>query len=157
MKDTIIIDLDGTLSDCSERQHLVTGTHRDYAAFHAQLGNDPPNQWCVALMNAFFFFLNQAPIRGTNLGGNMSIMLVTARPKSAKENTKHWLSKHAPLYTELHHVRPDDDDTPAIDLKRAWLRRYGADRILFAVDDDPRNAAMFKEEGVVCLLAPGWV
>lgn len=144
--DTVIVDLDGTLSNCSARQHLVMGKKRDYAAFHARLHEDPVHEWCASLL----FALREAP-------GRMRVVLLSARPQEYERATKAWLATYAPWYDELVLLRAGPDSAPADALKREWVRSYGATRILLALDDDPRNAAMFKEEGVACLLAPGWV
>ena len=42
-RDTVVFDLDGTLSDCSARRHLVEGKDRDYEAFHARFVKDKKN------------------------------------------------------------------------------------------------------------------
>lgn len=147
MKDTIVVDLDGTLSNCIERQHLVMGKKRDYDAFHTRLGADTVNAWCRELMASF-----------SDRDPDFRVVLVSARPASTKLATLDWVKKHRLQYQfhDMFLLRAEGDSTPSLELKRAWLRQYGAARILFAIDDDPRNAAMFKAEGVTCLLAPGW-
>lgn len=142
-KDTIVVDLDGTLSDCSARQHLVVGKKRDYEAFHARLHEDPVVQWCRAMV----WWAHRSGMR---------VALVTARLKSLEGATRSWLEKHSVDFHDLVLLRGEDMDVSARELKRDWLVSYGPGRVLFAVDDDPRNAAMFKAEGVPCLLAPGW-
>ena len=141
--DTAVFDLDGTLSDCSARRYLVEGKHRDYEAFHARLNEDPINEWCWAIMRAF------------NESGS-DVVLVSARPSSTKKATLNWLSDNGVAnYDQLFLLRPEGDFTPAAELKRAWLRSFGRDRILLAVDDCPKVAKMFLEEGVPCLLCDG--
>lgn len=144
IRDTIVIDLDGTLADCTARQHLVMGRHRDYAAFQARLHEDPVHEWCARLMVAF---------RHTAV-----IVLVSARPKECHEATFAWLKDRGlrNAFHALYLLRPAGDSTPSLELKRAWLRAYGPERVLFAVDDDQRNARMFRAEGVVCLLCADW-
>ena len=53
-------------------------------------------------------------------------------------------------------LRPDGDSTPDQDLKRDWLRGYGKERILFAVDDRQKVVDMWRAEGVVCLQCAAW-
>lgn len=143
VKDTIIIDLDGTLSDGSARYHLVKGKHRDYAAFHALLDQDPVNEWCRALMGSF----GEQTYR---------VVIVSARPKSCEEATRAWLFRNRVYFDELNLLRPDGDSTPDQELKRAWLRGYGKERVLFAVDDRQKVVDMWREEGLTCLQCADW-
>lgn len=148
-EDTVVFDLDGTLSNCSARRYLIQGKKRDYAEFHARLHQDPANRWCIQLMNslAYSYQINQRLFK---------IALVSARPKSVEAQTLAWLKDNGIFaYDELALLREDGDSTPARELKRRWLLRYGAGRVLFAVDDCPKVAAMFREEGVTCLVCPG--
>lgn len=125
------------------------GKKRHYAEFHARLHQDHVNEWCRAIVNAFM---------GQDCAGpGHRVVSVSARPGDFIEATEQWFEDRKLRLHECILVRePGDNRTSARELKRAWVRRYGADRIIFAIDDDPRNAAMYAEEGVVCLLAPGW-
>lgn len=138
MRDTIVIDLDGTLSDPAARRHLVLGKKRDYKAFHARIAEDPINEWCKKIMDWAY-------------ATGYEIAIVSARPAKLENVTRAWLEKHGVRFTSIYLLRPEDDSTPAVELKRAWLKRYGAPSILFAVDDDSRLVKMWREEGVVCL------
>ena len=151
MKDTVIIDLDGTLSDGRERYHLVAGKKRDCEAFHAKLGEDPVNDWCRQLANRFKhnedYYLEQ----------HTRVVLVSARPASCRAATEAWLLKHYVNYDELHLLRGGaSDNTPDQELKRAWLHAYGKERILFAVDDRQKVVDMWREEGLTCLQCADW-
>ncbi len=138
MRDTVVVDLDGTLSDARARRHFVTGKRRDYEAFHARLGDDPVFEWCRTLM--------------TGMGAIcIHVVIVTARNEGCELATRDWLARNEVHFNELHLVRPDGDTTPDHELKRRWLRAYGPERILFAVEDRTRVADMFREEGVPCL------
>lgn len=167
MRDTIIIDIDGTLSNCDHRRHLVEGKKRDYPAFHALLHLDSVNEWCRELMRAFVSqhrfaqAFTHVPLSPEDEGDQLKrrVVLVSARPAYTRDATIGWLVNHelGDFFHEIYLLRAsDEDDTPAIELKRRWIEKYGRDRILFAVDDDPRNIAQFKELGITALLAPGW-
>jgi len=143
MKDTIVIDLDGTLADVRHRRHLVAGKKRDYAAFHAKLSEDTANDWCVELIRSF-------------LANGLLVVIVSARPESCEAATRKWLERHGIPYHRLHLLRPDGDSTPDQDLKRNWLYSYGKDRILFVVDDRQKVVDMWRAEGVTCLQCDAW-
>lgn len=138
MKDTIVIDLDGTLSDCNYRRHLVTGKHRDYAAFHAQLESDPVNEWCARLMGCM------------HISGYM-ITIVSARPKSCEKKTLAWLEKNKIKFDSLNLLRVDGSDTPDQEIKVNWARNYGVENILFWVDDRAKVVKPIRDLGVTVL------
>lgn len=152
MKNTVVVDLDGTLSDGHARYPLVSGKHRDYAAFHARLGEDPVNEWCRDL------------IRGMMEIGKR-VVFVSARPTSVtlKDGTvfdvlgatRDWLAKHEIRYHALHLLR-GEDSTPDQELKSAWLNEYGKDRVLFVVDDRQKVVDMWRAEGMTCLQCADW-
>jgi hypothetical protein len=143
MRDTVVIDLDGTLSDCSARRHLVEGKHRDYEAFHARIGEDKPVEPITAIMREMFV--------------SYRVLIVSARPQSANEATRGWLNLHGIYcWDEVILLRPDGDSTPDQELKRAWLQAYGKDRILFVVDDRQKVVDMWRAEGVTCLQCAAW-
>jgi len=54
VRKAIIVDLDGTLSDSSHRQHFMTGKKKDWKGFYSALEQDPPNKWCVELCDNFY-------------------------------------------------------------------------------------------------------
>lgn len=151
-RDTIVVDLDGTLADGRARYHLVAGKHRDYEAFHARLGEDPPNLWCQWLLLAF------AALNACRPAGEepIRLVLVSARPKNVEDATRAWLAKHAVRYDELHLLRDGNDNTPDQELKRAWLHNYGKERILFTVDDRQKVVDMWRAEGLTCLQCADW-
>lgn len=143
MKNTVVIDMDGTLADVSHRRHLVSGKKRNYEAFHAGIENDPVNEWCFKLMCA---------MKATG----WRIVIVSARPHSVIESTKLWLGKNCVPWDELYILRPDGDSTPDQELKRKWLQEYGKGRILFVVDDRQKVVDMWRAEGIVCLQCDDW-
>lgn len=147
MKDTVVVDLDGTLADGRARYHLVKGKHRDYEAFHKRLGEDPPNEWCVRLIRAI-----------VNGGHGLRVVLVSARPKSAHAETIAWLAEHLgeDFFHALFLLRAEGDSTPDQELKRNWLHAYGKDRVLFTVDDRQKVVNMWRQEGITCLQCAAW-
>lgn len=143
--DTIVVDLDGTLADVEHRRHLIRGGSRNYERFHELCIEDPPNPWCVQLIENF-------------LRAGFKIAIVSGRPASVLPQTLHWLG-HA--LSSLEHVTVDllreaGDHTPDTELKRRWLERQDRGRILFAVDDRRRVVDMWREEGIVCLQCDDW-
>lgn len=144
MKDTIVIDLDGTLANIDHRTHLVKRDKPDWDAFFAACVDDTPNVWCVALMAAL-----------KNHGFN--VIIVTARKRTVEKETRLWVNKQFFAWVpELVMLRDSDDNTEDQELKRRWLYSYGKDRILFVVDDRQRVVDMWRSEGLVCLQCYAW-
>ena len=143
LKDTIVIDLDGTLSDVAHRRHLVTGKHRDYEAFHALLKKDPCNEWCKRLMAVMW-------------AAGYDVEIVSARPMKHDEATREWLRYNEVCFTGVNLLRPDGDSTPDQELKMAWLRNYDPARVLFVVDDRQKVVDAWRAAGVTCLQCDAW-
>lgn len=143
MRDTIVVDLDGTLCNVDHRRHLVSGKKRDYEAFHALLDQDPINGWCRRLTTGMYAM-------------GYDIVLVSARPQSCEKATRAWLERNGVHFHALYLLRPDGDSTPDQELKRAWLNHYGKEQILFVVDDRAKVVRMWREEGLTALQCADW-
>lgn len=138
MKDTIVIDLDGTLSDCQARRPLVTGKSRDYDSFHERLSFDPVNEWCKSLMQSMH-------------DSGYNIAIVSARPKKCEIQTRAWLIKHEIPFTMLYLLRENGSNTPDQEIKVQWLKDYGVENVLFWVDDRLKVVQAIRQEGVTVL------
>jgi FMN phosphatase YigB (HAD superfamily) len=143
IKRTVVIDMDGTLADLSHRLHFVRQEHKKFDDFHAAAAGDMPNAWCVELMKAM-----------RNHG--YLVYIVSARPKRLKNVTTIWLSDHEIPYDKLILLRENDDHTKDQELKRDWVRGYGAHKILFVVDDRQCVVDTWRAEGVTCLQCNQW-
>jgi pyridoxine 5'-phosphate synthase PdxJ len=76
-------------------------------------------------------------------------VLLTARPSRLADTTMAWMARHG-IAWDLLVMRADDDHRSSPDVKReavADLRATGYEPVL-AIDDDPRNAEMYRAEGV---------
>jgi hypothetical protein len=134
----VVIDLDGVLSDAVSRQHYLEAPRRDWRAFFDACGDDPVIEEVKVLVDL--------------LDANLSIVLLTARPERVHHLTEAWLHRYK-IRWDLLVMRPWGDYDLSRDFKQAsvWdLRRYGFELAL-AIEDDRRNVAMFREEGVPCV------
>jgi len=142
-KDTIVIDLDGTLANIAYRRHLVQQDKPDWDKFYAECRYDEVNFWCRELM------------AGMRQKG-YEIVIVSARRKSCKADTVDWLRFNDIPYQTLYLLRNDNDHTEDKELKRNWLSFYDKDRVLFVVDDRQKVVDMWRSEGLVCLQCDKW-
>ena len=134
----VVVDLDGTLSDVTGRLHHVERSPKNWDAFFAACGDDP--------------LIDQSARRVELLDGDLTVVLLTARPTKVRAATLAWLARHEVRW-DLLVMREERDFRPSheakLDAVRA-LRGVGFD-LRLAVDDDPRNAAMFRNEGIPCV------
>jgi hypothetical protein len=76
----IVCDLDGTLSDCRHREHLVP----DWEAFHAKMGEDKPHKHVLWILEQLLFApepLDTVPL----------VLFLTGRPEVYRQPTVDWL------------------------------------------------------------------
>jgi hypothetical protein len=141
----VVVDLDGTLANVEHRRPLIQGKHRDYERFHARCVDDPPNAWCVTLVNAL-------------RAAGFEIRIVSGRPVTVLAQTREWLSRAFPGAPELsvELLRASGDSTPDVELKRRWLGGIDKTRVAFCVDDRKRVVDMWRAEGLVCLQCDDW-
>ncbi len=133
-----VIDLDGVLSDAVSRQHYLESPRRDWRAFFDACGDDPVIDEVRVLLDL--------------LDPDLRVVLLTARPERVHHLTEAWLRRyHSPW--DLLLMRPYGDYALSREFKEAsvWdLRQYGFE-LRLAIEDDRRNVAMFRAEGVPCL------
>ena len=133
-----VIDLDGVLSDAVSRQHYLESPRRDWRAFFDACGDDPVIDEVRVLLDL--------------LDPDLRVVLLTARPERVHHLTEAWLRRYQ-IRWDLLLMRPYGDYDLSREFKEAsvWdLRQYGFE-LRLAIEDDRRNVAMFRAEGVPCL------
>lgn len=143
--DVVIFDIDGTLADCTHRQHHLTGPgKKDWDAFYAAMHDDEPRVGIVRLAQTF-------------VASDLPIILCTGRPESYRERTVAWMAQHGIKFFDLY-MRKDGDHRDDTVVKREMLesiRSNGLDVVL-VIDDRDKVVRMWREEGLTCLqCAPG--
>jgi len=147
--DTIIFDVDGTLSDPSHRRHHVTGGRKDWKTFTDEMVNDPPHRDVCLLAE----LLGDHPLVNQ---GAIKLFVFTARPDTHRAETEEWLRVHARSLLEkaegvLMRAAGDNraDDIIKEDLLDSLLT--GGYDVRFVVDDRPTVCDMWKRRGVTLL------
>jgi hypothetical protein len=133
-----VIDLDGVLSDAASRQHYLESPRRDWRGFFDACGEDPVIEEVRVLLDL--------------LDRDLRIVLLTARPERVHPLTEAWLRRYR-IRWDLLVMRPFGDHDLSREFKQASigdLRHYGFE-LRLAIEDDRRNVAMFRAEGVPCL------
>ena len=93
---TVIFDLDGTLSDSTNREHFIKENKWD--EFFDACGNDPVIKPVADLLAALF-------------KTNYRILIITGRPERVRKNTESWLLRNFIMYDRLY-MRKDGDMRP---------------------------------------------
>lgn len=135
----VIVDVDGVLADASARQWYIDCQPPDWNGFFAGVGDDPVLEEQAELVRS--------------LKRSLQVVLLTARPFSARESTLGWLGRNDVRWDLLALRGPEDVGVRAVGWKRnslLRLRRFGF-RFLFAIDDDPVIASMYRDEGLHCI------
>ena len=134
----MLVDLDGTLSDAAGRQHFLERRPKDWRGFFDAAGDDPLIDQVARLVDL--------------LDPSLLVILLTARPVRIRPPTLDWLARHEVRW-DLLVMREDGDFRPSHEAKLDAVRALQAVgfELRLAVDDDPRNAVMFRAEGVPCL------
>ncbi len=135
---SVIVDLDGVLSDAAERQHYLEAPTKDWRAFFDACGDDEVIEEMKVLLDL--------------LDARLQVVLLTARPSRVHPLTEAWLHRYE-IRWDLLVMRP----TGAYELARLFkrgavreLRRFGFE-VRLAIEDDRRNVEMFRAEGIPTL------
>ena len=135
---TVIVDIDGVLSDATSRQHYLESPRRDWRAFFDACGDDPVIEEVKVLLDL--------------LDPELRVVLLTARPQRIHQLTEAWLSRYK-IRWDLLIMRSYGDYDMSVDFKQAtaWeLKEHGFEPRL-AIEDDRTNVSMFRADGIPCL------
>jgi hypothetical protein len=135
----VVVDLDGTLADCTHRLHHIRRRGRkDWGAFFAACHLDKPNAVVVALVKT--------------LGKDHRLIFCSGRPEHTRPATVRWLQQHLGITPQALYMRGDSDRRADDIVKRELLERMRADRFepALAIDDRRRVVDMWRSEGLVC-------
>ena len=141
---TVVLDLDGVISDATHRQHFVDAPRerdKDWRGFFRACVDDPVIAHGVAL--------------AASVSADHCLVILTARVDDIRPQTIEWLATN-----EIRHdwliLRGPHDGGPSVEWKRGQLeslRDDGAD-IEMCADDDPRNVEMMRSLGIPTLYIP---
>jgi hypothetical protein len=132
----VIFDIDGVLADAAGRQHYLDWG--DWKRFFDACGDDPIIEEIERLLEL--------------LDSSLKVVLLTGRPRRVLPHTVGWLERYG-LRWDVLIMREYGDYSGVDEFKRGALRdlvQEGFD-IRLALDDDPKNHAMYVSEGVPCI------
>jgi len=144
----VIFDMDGTLCDVSSIRHLLPPKHlprgmRNFDAFHAASIDCPPHKDVL-------FAAHSATENG------LHVVILTARGEKHLGVTDEWLVRHKVDYAGIF-MRPEGDERIDVEIKRDALGLIRAHwDPVHAWEDNPNIAELYRSEGIVCTVIPGW-
>jgi len=140
----IVLDIDGTISDCRHRQHLAVA--RAWDEFHAELRYDD------AIPNVFL-------VVHALLAANHNLIMLTGRPEEYRQETKDWFSSTCDWsegedYSNLL-MRPKGDFRPdgilKVDLLDLWTQAMQVDKKnVLVLDDRDIVVEAMRNAGYTC-------
>lgn len=138
MKPAIIIDIDGTLSDPSNRRHFVEGDEKDWKSFNNAMGSDAVNEWCRLIISRF--------------EEDHRIILVSGRSDEYRDITQKWLINNNIGYDALYMRKQGDYRKDSIVKQEIYNNNIkGFYNILFCIDDRQQVVDLWRSLGLVCL------
>lgn len=139
MKNVVVFDIDGTISDGKHRVHLLPrgeDMHDDSAweVFNCACDGDAPIVEYITLLKLLY-------------DQNFTTVLLTGRGETARPQTLQWLKEHDVPFDELI-MRPEGDCRRGFEFKKEELEKIGTENIWLSFDDLDRNCQMMRELGI---------
>jgi phosphoglycolate phosphatase-like HAD superfamily hydrolase len=135
---SVVVDIDGVLSDAASRQHYIEHPQRNWRAFFDACGEDSVIEEIKILLDL--------------LDPTLRVLLLTGRPARVHPLTEAWLKRYGIRWDALL-MREGGDYSQAREFKEeaiADLRRRGFE-LRLAIEDDRRNVDMFRAAGLPCV------
>ncbi len=136
--DTVIFDIDGVISDASQRQHFLDGEPQDWKGFFAACEHDD-----VLVDNAKILDL---------VDPSYQVVLLTARPLWVQDKTLAWLDKHGfrwDLLIMRDHKNPEA--SAPFKVANARMLQQRGHKIHLVFEDDRRNVAAYQAANIPCV------
>jgi uncharacterized HAD superfamily protein len=133
--DCVIIDLDGTLSDCTHRLHFIEGPNKNWDTFFEGCVDDPVIEPMLNLIKMF--------------KDDYKIVIITARPERNREFTTQWLVANK-IYFDALYMRKNVDFRKSPLVKSDLVDKAIADSYnpIYAFEDREDCCTMFRERGI---------
>lgn len=136
----IIVDIDGTLADCTHRLHHIQKQPKDWDAFFAATAGDTPILPVLEIVDGLARMEHR-------------IIFCSGRPERTREATEKWLFLMLDYASiDRLYMRPDDNHSDDDTLKRWLLEKIRADGFnpVLAIEDRKRVVEMWRSEGLIC-------
>jgi len=135
----VLVDMDGTLADCSERKKYISEGRHDWGSFEGDaVLLDTPRWPIIGLV-------------GMLSAQGYTILIVSGRQiDRAGKNTVTWLDGFKVPYKHIF-MRNGGDSRPDNIVKQEILDKLPKDQISYVLDDRDQVVKMWRENGLTCL------
>ena len=141
MKDTIIVDIDGTIAKIGDRLKYLQQEKKDWDAFYEHCDEDEPIKDIIELIELMQIH-------------EYNIVFCTGRRESVRKKTEYWLFKNIWCLREYKLLmRKDGDWRHDTEVKPELLQKAGItpDKVYFILEDRDSIVAKWRELGYRCL------
>lgn len=143
----IVVDLDGTIADCSHRTHYVKGAVKNWDAFNKACIHDKPIKNIIELVKRYVSSIDTP------------IIFLTGRSDVVRKETEVWLNIHFPemelgedymlVMRKEGDFRPDHIVKPR--LLDEFLKQYNMPPVHFILEDRNTVVQAWRKLGYTCL------
>lgn len=143
MRKLIVVDIDGTLTNCDHRQHLAQ--QRRWDDFYGKMSDDLPVEPIIEMVKSLY---NQGYF----------VLLLTGRPEEHRGKTVNWLFKHnVPYHTLI--MRPNGNHERDDKIKMMLFDQFNQDmkdicvpmELQFVLEDRDQMVKAWRDRGAICL------
>lgn len=141
MKNTIVVDIDGTIAKVGDRLKYLQQEKKDWDAFYEHCYEDEPIKDIIELVELMQIH-------------EYNIVFCTGRRESVRKKTEDWLFKNIWCLREYKLLmRKDNDYRPDTEVKPELLANAGItpDNVWFILEDRDSMVAKWRELGYRCL------
>ena len=139
MKETIVVDIDGTIAKVGDRLKYIQQEKKDWNSFYEHCDEDEPIEDIIQLVKKLYF-------------DGCKIVFCTGRRESVREKTVEWIKKHLGFkpwdYSLL--MRKDNDwrhDT----IVKPLMLDIPANEVLLVLEGRDSMVKKWRELGYTCL------
>ncbi|MEE8382675.1 MAG: HAD family acid phosphatase [Thermodesulfobacteriota bacterium] len=133
MRECVIVDIDGTLSNPEHRLSLIENDRPDWDAFHDLCYLDEPYPDIIELVTEF--------------ANQYDIIICTDRNESNRRETNEWLNEHN-VPCENMYMRTSGDDSTEIVLKEEMLDTVQSEySVRLVIEDSEKCVEMYRNAG----------
>jgi len=143
MRNAILVDINGTLSDVSKVVHMIKGAEKDWVGFFEAMNTDQ-----VKVNKMVKEFIKR-------FKPHYAIVLVSGAPDRYKEQTKSWLRRNGVLWDDMF-FRPDWDKRRGFQFKKTLYEKRIKNlyRVKLALDDKADACKTWTDLGIQCWKLP---
>lgn len=140
MKNTVVIDIDGTISKVGDRLKYLQQEKKDWDSFYEHCDEDEPIKDVIDIVRSLYW-------------DEYEIVFCTGRRESVRQKTEAWIRKNVVDDFNLLLMRPDGDFRHDTMVKPELLAAEGLtpDHVLCIFEDRDSMVTKWRDLGYRCL------